>query len=861
MPIISTSLTPQNISTLTNLAQLMHRQLAHDHVSALNIWYDRQEFYKYIPLFKSEVFQPTDLLKIPYHEITRVPITLKTKAVRVEGKEKIFLFVNIDTHFIPLHDDQISTLEVVYHDINLVEFEPKYGANWNVNPTFEIYLDLNPRYFLWSMFNTVGARYTQSRPAVWDVINSSREGRGQMPLYTTFSDQEAHLMAVEPREAWEQNGPIMDDIERHRHLNQRVRAPEHVQRMMSYHDNKGEAYRDAARYYDEDDVGNYRENLHDSRDSDIDFDKLQKRLEDKAGKEPSQDTAGKNPADDDAPTDDKQEQENETDVHGVTRPRSSSLPPSTVKRTTESAGESKESGLATVRKHLAKLKLEGDIKPSDISEEMNRGSYAATTRGRYSQSAESGGNRGGHWYRGRGQAPRGGRPKPYDSREHNGPWEDKLGPHGGVKPKHEPSYPGSPSVKDEAAKAGFDWERLAENLDAIFLDYIIALGIKSDKRSVIGARFRTPGPGYVNVNNLSPDIGQMFNEIPGEPITPRGFKATCFSNKFDAFFFRCVPDLQIGKANSCWKRVGRANGKLREVIRASTGGKEGSKYNAVEAARVCLDEAAALDTLIRGVGDGELGTRLTVHLQFQALSLKTLFEVYHAILNKVTLTDEQREAYQWAYAGLSNVETFEAVKRHQLNKFPHDPNVALTPDTDSEESSTDDAPLVEDNSESTKAKLRPLRSSEEPTEEDELNSQFYSILEGVNKELPDEAVVDFSREDAQETKNILLQQYHEIARKPYHNKKELWVCEMKIGKIDQHLAALDKKRKAETANGKGAKGKTSRLRAGTSEAGKTESGEAATDQGMETEESDIHGNAHLNLLNDVALVKDEDMGA
>ena len=252
MPIISTSLSPQNITTLTNLAQLMHRQLAHDHVSVLNIWYDRQELYKVIPLFISEVFEPTDLLKIPYHEITRVPMTLKTKAVRVDGKEKIFLYVNIDTHFIPLHDDQISIFEVQYHDINLVEFEPKYGASWNVNPTFEVYLDLNPKYIVWSMFNTVGTRYMHARAAVWDVINSTREGRGQMPLYTTFSDQEAHLMAVEPREAWEQSGRVMDEDDRHRHLIRKVRAPEHVKRMMSHHENKGEGYRDVNRYYDDD---------------------------------------------------------------------------------------------------------------------------------------------------------------------------------------------------------------------------------------------------------------------------------------------------------------------------------------------------------------------------------------------------------------------------------------------------------------------------------------------------------------------------------------------------------------------------------------------------------------------------------
>ena len=858
MPIISTSLSSQNITTLTNLAELMHRQLAHDYVSVHNIWYDRQEFYKYIPLFKSEVFEPTDLLKLPFHEIIRVPMTLKTKAVRIDGKEKIFLYVNIDTHFIPLHEDQILTFEVQYHDINLVEFEPKYGTSWNIDPTFEIYHELNPRCLLWSMFNTVGARYTQSRAAVWDVINSSREGRGQMTLYTTFSNQEAHLMAVEPREAWEQSGQVMGEDDRRRHLIQKMRAPEHVKKMMS-HENKGDtyqAYRDVHRYYDDDD-GDHRENLCDSQDSDYDFSKLQKKWEGKIGREPSSESAKKTPANDSAFLSNEQKLKNETDDCTEPRPRSSSLPPDTVRRTAESAGESKESGLATVRKHLAKLKLEENVKPSVVSEEMNRGSYAATTGGRYSQFAESGGNRGGHWTRGRGQASRGGRPKPYDSREHNGPWEEKPGPKGGIKPKHEPPYTGAASAKEEAAKAGLDWERLAENLDSTFLDYIIALGMKSDKRSVIGARFRTPGPGYVNINKLCPDIGQMFQENPGEPITPPGFKATSFSNKFDAFFFRQVPDLQIGKANTCWKRVGKANAKLREVIRASTGGKEGSKYNSVEAARVCLDEAAALDSLIRGVGDGELGTRLTVHLQFQALSLKTLFEVYHAILNKVSLTDEQREAYQWAYAGLSNVETFEAVKRHQLNKFPHDPNVAVTPDTDSEESSTDDGSLGENKSDSMKSKVRPLLSSEEPTaEEDELNSHFYSVLEGVNRELPDETVVEFSREDAQETKNILLQQYHEIARKPYHNKRELWVCEMKIGKLDQHLTALDKKNKAANANGKGVKGNAGKLGPG-----KTESGGAAADQGMETEDSDIHGNNQPNLLNDVALVKDEDMDA
>ena len=855
MPIISTSLSPQNHSTLTNLAELMHRQLAQDYVSVLNIWYDRQELYKCIPLFTSEVFEPTDLLKIPYQEITRVPMTLKTKAVRIDGKEKIFLYVNIDTHFIPLHEDQILTFEVQYHDINLVEFEPKYGASWNVDSTFEIYLDLNPRYLLWSLTNTVGTRYTQSRAAVWDVANSLRAGRGQMPLYTTFSNQEVHLMAVEPREAWEQSGQVMEEADRRQHLTQKVKAPEHVRKMMSYHENKGETYRDLYRYYDDVD-GNHRNNLYDSHDSDYDFDKLQRKWEGKIGRESSSESAGKTPADDTVSVSDKQGLKDEIDSSMVRRPRSSSLPPDTVRRTTESAGESKESSLATVRKHLAKLKLEENVKPSVVSEEMNRGSYAATTRGRYSQFAESGGNRGGHWSRGRGQPPRGGRPKPYDSREHSGPWEEKPGPKGVIKPKQEPSYAGAASAKEEAAKAGLDWERLAENLDSTFLDYIIALGMKSDKRSVIGARFRTPGPGYVNINKLNADIGQMFQENPGEPITPPGFKATSFSNKFDAFFFRQVPDLQIGKANTCWKRVGKANAKLREVIRASTGGKEGSKYNSVEATRVCLDEAAALDSLIRGVGDGELGTRLTVHLQFQALSLKTLFEVYHAILNKVSLTDEQREAYQWAYAGLSNVETFEAVKRHQLNKFPHDPNVAVTPDTDSEESSTDDGSLVEIKSDSVKTKVRPLQSSEEPTaEEDELNSHFYSVLEGVNKELPDETVVEFSREDAQETKNILLQQYHEIARKPYHNKRELWVCEMKIGKIDQHLVALDKKKKAETANGKGVKGK------GKPGAGKADSGGADADQGMETEDSEAHGNDLPNLLNDVALVKDEDMDA
>ena len=853
MPIISTSLTPQNITTLTNLAQLMHRQLAHDHVSVHNAWYDRQDYYKYIPLLKTDVFEPTDLLKIPYHEITRVPITLKTKAVRIDGKEKIMLYVNIDTHFIPLHEDQMSSFEVQYSDINLVEFEPQYGTNWNVNPTYEIYLDLNPRYFLWSRVNTIGARYLESRPAVWDVINSQREGRGQMPLYTTFSDQEAHLMAVEPREAWEQSGRIMDETDRHQHLIRKVRAPDHVRKMMSYHENKGDTYRDTYQFCDD-----YNDRRHRNRSygSDYDFDKLQKRIEDETKKGSGGKVEGEDMTSKDNLVDNKPELKNEKDSPGLTRPRSSSLPPSTVRRTEESAEESKERGLDTVRKHLTKLKLEDDFKPADVSEEMNRGSYSVATRGRYSQSSENSGSRGGHWTRGRGQAPRGGRPKPYDSWEHNGPWEDKMGPRGGAKSKHEPSYAEAATVKDEAAKAGLDWERLAENLDSTFLDYIIALGIKSDKRSVIGARFRTPGPGYVNINKLDPDIGRMFHETPGESVTPRGFKATCFSNKFDVFFFRQVPDFAIGKANTCWKKVGRANAKLREVIRASTGGKEGSKYNTVEAARVCLDEAAALDSLIRGVGDGELGTRLTVHLQFQALSLKTLFEVYHAVLNKVPLTDEQREAYQWAYAGLSNVETFEAIKRHQLSKFPHDPNVATTPDTDSEESSIDDGVLVESKSESTKVKIRPLRSSEEPTaEEDELNSQFYSVLEWVNKELPDEAVADFSRENAQETKNILLQQYHEIARKPYHNKRELWVCEMKIGKIDQHLAALDKKRKAETAK------TVTRPGAGANGAGKTEPGEAATEQGMETEDSEIHGNTHLQLLNDVALVKDEDMGA
>ena len=675
-------LTQSNMNILDNTAQRIQTQLAHEYPGAENVWYDRHRYKQKIPLLQSDDFKRTDLLYLVFNEITELPFTIKSKSITRDGREMRLIYANLDVDFLQLENDQMTEFETVSHDLNLVMFSPGYGATPVIYPdNSSNFLRINPRCLMFSKSSS--KTFHAARAAVWDVAQAVREGRGTLSTYTTFCDQEHLIFVVDPIERFEARGRALTSEERTRFIKKSHRAPEFLKsnyRRGQKDDRYDYQPERRGRHHQYDTPARYYENYYnETREYDdyVDTDEevaqsLDKECKSKIPERPVPDFGKKRESRRDS-IQRRDTKEMTPAVATKRRERRHSSVPATlhkqclqdVKEWTLADRESRKPKSEVVKKECEEIKPDLERlminKIIDLQMQkmgMGRINFRGNSRSQISPWANQGGpggqrgspNRG----RGRGAIPRTSRASPYPE---------------GRPQKWDKRSQGAQRQEENAQLPDVDWEKITQELGPEFTDYIMTLGAKTNRKTLFGARFRSPGLGYGFYDSKSSCYVEVMSWDPFSDPVSKDLDSSLATNSFETFHFRRVPDNMIGEANAVWKRMALANTRLREIVRVTTDQK--TDLDSAEANQKCDDEIESLVKLGAGLGNGKLGERLTVHVMYQISSLCTLFEVFKAAMNQEALSDTQKVRLQYAYASISNSETFEAIKKHHLTRF-HD---------------------------------------------------------------------------------------------------------------------------------------------------------------------------------------------
>ena len=811
--IIYLDLTTSNMEILQKSASLIRSQLAQIYTGVEDIWFDRHILRRRVPLLRSNNFKRTDLLYLTYNESYDIPFSIKIKTIHKNGKELKIVYATLDADFIQLDRDQLSEFEMVSYDLNLVEFSPGFGSPPVISTdSASNIMRLTPSHLL---LNKDGSEtYHPAKAAVWDVAQAVREGRGSIPTYTTFYGQEHLILVMDPIERFEARSQILSASERTRFIRKNHRAPEFLRKNFKRDErNHGDRY---GHYHDYDSqrgnyrhYGDYREDPHsddeDDWGSDDDRDEGRvslnhPRIHDKSGanysgkseRRKSKDSSREKKGEKQKPV--KEEVSARTPV-GRDR-RTSSVPPKCkyLVDWREKERLSRQPKSEAVVPKNEPLLTETESKTLLIRQlvglQMSKMGYGGRGNPRYqgpvwNNPGGHGGYRGGYaGGRGRGTGSRASRSSPYPQDRGHKKWDSRA--------QEDNKEQQSRARQEENAQLpDVDWDKISKELGAEFTDYVITLGAKSNRKTLFSSRYRSPGLGYGWSDEDSCYVDLMEWDPFSDPA-PKDLDTSLSTCLFESYQFRRVPDEKIGEANLIWKRMLLANSRLREIVAAATDMKKDVDFEG--AVKCCDDEVRELTELGAGMGDGSLGARLTVHVLYQVSSLCTLFEVFKALLNREVLTDLQKVQYQYAYASISNAETFGAIQRHHISRF-HDGS-----DDGKVESVVDEITFTSSEDE---MKVTPFIAPKHKTPGKknagpsalapmgDLNTSFQRVLDHCAKY--DREIAEMNLEQLENAMTEHQLNYYKYSREN-PDQSMLWQTEVMLSKLSQQRAHLEKKK-------------------------------------------------------------------
>ena len=240
-----------------------------------------------------------------------------------------------------------------------------------------------------------------------------------------------------------------------------------------------------------------------------------------------------------------------------------------------------------------------------------------------------------------------------------------------------------------------------------------------------------------------------------------------------------------------------ANSRLREIVAATTDMDKDVDFEG--AVKCCDDEIRELTELGTGMVDGGLGARLTVHVLYQVSSLCTLFEVFKALLNREVLTDIQKVQYQYAFASISNAETFGAIQRHHISRFhdgSEDGKVENIGDEITFTSSDEEIKVTPSLTPKRKTPGKKTAAPSSPAPINDLNTAFQQVLDHCAKYDKEIAEMDLEQLEKARTEHLL--NYYKYSRES-PDQSMLWRTEVMLSKLSQQQAHLEKENPDESS--------------------------------------------------------------